>query len=158
MTGGDPGTYGTTWRVTSLTDGTRHSIRMANRGIALEAGVILRGQVVVGLAFEIPKRGSVVQVEWPRGPWERCKAVVFQAAVRLSYERVSSETRFVHPRDTRWCCVTRSGFESTDRSSPVLMMVLGTTWEWTRWCRAQAIGCFALNWKWVEPSCDLAAT
>ena len=112
MTGGDPGTYGTTLRVTSLTDGTRHSIRMANRGIALEAGVILRGQAVVGMAFEIPKRGSVVQVEWPRGPWERCKAVVFQATVRLSYARVGKHVSYIR--------VTPGGAASQEAGSKAL--------------------------------------
>lgn len=47
MTRGDSGTYGTTLRVTPMTDGTRYSIRMANRGTTLEAGVMLRGPVVV---------------------------------------------------------------------------------------------------------------
>lgn len=52
-------TYGTTFRVTPMTDGTRHSIRMTNRGTTLGAGVIFRGQAVVGHGFSNPKRGGV---------------------------------------------------------------------------------------------------
>ena len=49
---GDQGTYGATFRVTPITDGTRHTICMTNRAtVTSGAGVILRGQAVVGTGF-----------------------------------------------------------------------------------------------------------
>jgi hypothetical protein len=58
MTEGDLGTYGATFRVTPMTDGTRHLIRMANRAtVTSGAGVILRGQAVVGIGFLNPEVG-----------------------------------------------------------------------------------------------------
>lgn len=49
MAAGDPGTYSTTLRVTPLTDGTRHSIRMTNRAtVTAGAEVILRTLALAG--------------------------------------------------------------------------------------------------------------
>ena len=58
MAEGDLGTYSTTLRVTPLTDGTRHSIRMANRAtVTAGAGVILRVLAIAGQGIQIAAVG-----------------------------------------------------------------------------------------------------
>ena len=62
-----------------------------------------------------------VIVEWPRGLWGHCKAVVSRRAVRFS--QFANGFACCIRVTYGWCRVRQSGFESADRSSPVLMVV-----------------------------------
>ena len=80
MTLSDQGTYGTVLAVTGLTDGTRDSIRMANPGSTVEAGVMTGAQVLSLGWFKFRSTGVCGKYSSPRGECERCKAVALPSA------------------------------------------------------------------------------